>query len=377
MTARYQVIIRNQEGEQVGFLTDESPELVSLYYTHLRNTPGQYRLEVDGSLANLFEVDGQIIVQRRAVEYGITEWYPEWAGFHVSEGRRTLEDGRRRFISEGFTYLDLVRRETVAYKAGEAYTTKSGVGETVIKQFVEENIGPSSNSPDRLDNGVMPGLMVQPDLARGLYWQGSRAWRNLLETCQEISEATRLAFDIVEVYPLSFVFNVYDQRRGSDRSTVDLNPSTRRNGAGNFPVRFSLSLDNMRNPSLQTTRSDVVNIVYALGAGEKSNRAVLPVKDLANIALSPWNHRAITRNASQEVSLAGLQSVGEEVLNERAARSVLTFQPMQTFSTVYGRDYFFGDRVTAEYEGQEYHLEIVKVEVTVNEEGEDLGFAFQ
>ncbi len=377
MSARYQVLIRNQEGEQVGFLTDESSDFVSLYCTKMRNGPGHYRLEVDGSLAHLFDIDGQIVVQRRAPEFGIMQWYPEFAGFHVSEGKRTLLNGTRRFISEGFSYLDLVRREEIAYRAATSFSNKAGAGETVIKQFVDENIGPSAASPERLLPSVMPNLTIQPDLGRGSYWEGGRSWKSLLETVQEVATATGLAFDIVEVEPAVFMFLVKENRLGENRSTEGLDQSTRLNSSGNSPVHFSLDRDNMLTPMVQITRSDVVNVVYALGAGEKDARLVLPVTDEYNVLLSPWNRRAVCRNASQETTLLALQSVGEEILNERRARAILTFQPQQTFSTVYGRDYFFGDRVTATYEGVDYHLEIVEVELTFNENGEDLRFRFE
>ena len=56
---------------------------------------------------------------------------------------------------------------------------------------------------------------------------------------------------------------------------------------------------------------------------------------------------------------------------------MLTFQPLQTLSTVYGRHYFFGDRVTAVYEDLEFNLEIAEVALTISDQGEELRFQFR
>jgi hypothetical protein len=377
MTARYQIRIKNQKGVPVALLTDESPFLISLYFTHLKNTPGSCRIEVDGSLASLFETDGQIEILRRDVEYGILDWYIEWEGFHVEPVWETLDDGTLRFTSTATEYLDLVRREEMGYSAGSDFTEKVGPGETVIKQWMYENIGPGANNPDRVDLSAMPGLSIQPDQARGGIWTGARAWRPLLQNIQEVASATNLAFNIVGVGPAQFEFRVYNIRQGADRSTQGLDSSTGRNAVGNVPVVFSTSQGNMLKPTVHTNASDVINIVYVLGQGVEDARSVEVRKNPDSIAISPWNRRVVSINANTETDTAGLDSVGDAVLAERKPVAVLTFTPQKTHSTVYGRDYFFGDLVTAIYWGVTYHLEIAEVDITINQDGgEDLRFTF-
>ncbi len=379
MTARYQVLLKNQKGVPVALLTDESPAFRSFYCTHVRNAPGECRFEVDGDsdIARLFEVDGQIELLRRAPEFGINDWYVEWEGFHITERQETAEDGTTRFISNGATYLDLVRREEVGYFAGSAFTDKSGPGETVIKQFVYENVGMGAGSFQRVDNGVMAGLSVQADNGLGASWEGSRAWKPLLGVIQEIAEATGLVFDVAGIGPAQFEFRVYDRQRGKDRSLTGLNEATGLNGAGNAPVTFSKEAGNMITASMQITRGDEINVVYVLGQGEQSDRNVLVVKDTAAVAVSPWNRRVVSRNAVQETVDAGLQSVGESVLNERRIQTMVSFMPLQVASTVYGRHYGFGDRVSVKYANRTVNVEIAEVELTVNESGEDLRFRFR
>ncbi len=376
MSARHQIRIKNQQGVQVALITDESPAFISFYCTHAKNTPGMCRLEVDGSMASLFEPDGQIELLRRVPEFGITEWYTEWEGFHVTPQKQQLEDGTKRFISFGVEYLDLVRREEMGYYAGSAYTSKIGLGETVIKEFVDENIGPGAVSVDRIDVGTMPGLTIQTDYERGTLWDGARAWKPLMQNIQEVAQATGLAFNIVGTGPATFEFRVYEGQQGADRSRVGLDLSTGRNAAGNVPVHFSVALGNMITPLIQDNSGDVINVVYVLGQGEEILRQIEIVKNEFSIQLSPWNRRVESRNAVQETTSAGLISVGEAVLAERKPQKVLSFKPVQTASTVYGKDYYFGDLISAEYDDEFFTLEIKFLEITVNESGEDLRLTF-
>ncbi len=376
MSARYQIHIKDQGGGLQYLLTDESPEFRSLYFTHLRNTPGQIRLELDGSLSDFFVSDGQIEVRRQYVEYGINDWYTEWEGFHVTPRYETLVDGTTRFISNGAEYLDLARREEMGYYAGSSFTDLVGPGETVLKQIINQNIGPGASNPQRIDSSAMPGLTIEADQGRGSTWTGSRAWKSLMENLQEISDATGLAYNIVGTGPATFEFRVYDLRVGADRSDTDIDIVTGKNGSGNDPVRFAISLGNMITPALQGNYGDAINTVYVLGQGEESARQVIVVKNAPSIAVSPWNRRVLSRNATQETTVEGLTAVGDSILKDREPKLALTFSPVQTPSTVYGLHYFFGDLVSAEYRGIWYNLEITEVECTVNESGEDLRFTF-
>lgn len=376
MSARYQVRLKNQEGVQVALVTDESPQFKSFYCTHAKNTPGMCRFEVDGALASLFEQDGQIELLRRVPEYGLTTWTIEWEGFHVTSTRQQLEDGTKRFISFGVEYLDLVRREEVGYYAGSSYTSKAGAGETVIKEFVDENVGPGATNADRIDISTMPGLSIQEDQGRGADWEGSRAWKPLLQNIQEVAQATGIAFNIVGTGAATFEFRAYDGQQGLDRSRDGWNEATGRNAAGNVPVHFSVALGNMLTPLVQDNAGDVVNTVYVLGQGEEDARDVEVVVNGLSQIESPWNRRVESRNAVQETDSAGLISVGEAVLEERKPQRVLTFKPVQTSSTVYGRDYFFGDKISAEYDDIFFTLEIKFLEITINEEGEELRLTF-
>jgi hypothetical protein len=363
----------------VAVVTDESPDFISLSCTHVHNAPGQCKFEINGSspIVQLFEVDGQIEVRRRAPEFGITDWYTEWDGFHITEQRVTQSDGTKRYTSFGAEYLDLVGREEIGYYAGTKFTDKLGFGESVIKDYVFENIGPGADDPHRIDNGIRAGLTIQPDMSNGDYWEGSKSWVPLLSTIQEIAAATRVAFDIVRVGQVSFEFRVYPIQRGLDRSKTNVNGLTGLNGSGNPPVLFSTAIGNMVNPSVVTTRGDSKNVIYVLGQGTDQDRNVLVVSDPNDVKVSPWGRRVLSSGALQESTNKALQSLGEGTIKERRSQTAVTFEPLQTAGNVYGKHYFFGDTITIEYDELLVSVEIVELQISVSSSVESLRFAFR
>ena len=175
----------------------------------------------------------------------------------------------------------------------------------------------------------------------------------------------------------TYEFRVFDGQR-TDRSLTDLDPITGLNSAGNAPVIFALGFSNMALPLFSINRSTEANAVYALGQGEAGSRTVVLRQDLAAIADSPINRIEIIKNATQEDSTAGLDSVGDEALTENQKKETLRFNALQIEGTFYGKDYFWGDLITARYRTNEFNKKIVDVRVVVSntQAGENITLEF-
>jgi hypothetical protein len=388
MTANYQVWLKNPSGTRIAVLVDASARpsgtphalIRNMALTHLENRPGSLRLEINGGsrLVPLFTDDCQLEAYRQDPNTTPTPmtWYREFEGFVVGQEQHFEENSRRRFVAHAVGYLDLVFRAKILYKAGSAFTDKSGPGETVIKQLVNENIGPGASNAAREVNGVRPGLTIEADQGRGGTWEGSRAWKTLGEAISEIAAVTGLAFDIVGTGPATFEFRVYEGQRGQDRTNVGLDPSTGKNGAGNTPIVFSDRRRNIKSAYYVRSRATEINTVAVLGPGEGANRLVTMRQDAGAAAASPWNQREDTVNASQEDTTAGREARGDAELEKRQLRENFGFTPRQLPSLTYGKHYTWGDKVTGRLGDIERHKKLLGVKLSLDRGGEDIDLDF-
>ncbi len=372
MAPRYSVRIKDVAGALVAEITD----WYSLSFTHRVNGVGSYNLQIDGDLnvINQFVLDGQIEIWRSdLVASPVIARYLEYEGFHRTPVRQTTGDGRSLFSSIGANYDHLLTRRIILYPPGSVQVAKAAVGETVIKEYVDENAGPGATTPPRLlSAGNMIGLTIQADGAVGLVWTGSRAYRNLFDVIAEVGKESNIDFGIVGTGPATFEFQAKLAPWGDDRTTVGLNPATGLNAAGNAPVIFSLSFGNMDTPVYSLNRGQEVNAVLALGQGQEADRLIVERTNVVAIAESTWNRMEASRQGNMETAVAGLQSVGDEALEALQAKETFGFQALQIPSTLYGRDYFLGDLVTARYKNIERNKKIVGVTVTVAEGNENI-----
>lgn len=367
MAPRYRIRLRDQAGS----LLAEFDHFRRLEYRHEVDAPGYYSLTIGGhdDRRLLFGLDHQVEVLRSDLANGL-DWYKEFEGLHRKARRTLSEAGDREYTSFGPGYLELLSRRVIAYYAGTAQSDKSGVAESVMKEFVEENCGPSATIANgRLAEGTMPGFTVQADAAGGPAWSGARAWDNLLEVLQGLALVTGWRFDVVGTGPATFEFRTYEGQRGADKTAGGTDPATGLNPAGNPPLVFSIEGGSIRAADFVQDASAEITAVLSLGRGEETNRDVVLRTSLAAL-LSPWNSREATRNASNEREAMALENVAYEVLEEHQAGEDLSLAAQQIASQFYGLHYTWGDRVTVRYDGIERDKEIVAASVTVDEAGE-------
>lgn len=368
MATRYQIRLKNLAGVQVGLITDWR----SLVYTKRVNSVGEYTLIIDGDLALVddFVLDGQIEILR--ADLAAVPPIPstlDYEAFHRTTVRETNADGLSTFTSKGVEYDDLLRRRHVLFRAGSSQADKSGIGETVMKAYVNENAGPGATAPPRLFAGVNTGLTIQADGAAGTSWEGEKSFRPLLSVVREIVEATDVDFQIVGTGAALFEFQAKVRPLGEDRSQTSVDPVTGLNAAGNAPLVFSLAFGNMGTPIYSLQRRSEVTSAIILGQGRGNNR-IVQERTSAAISASTWNRIESVRNANQEAQIGGLDDFGDQLLAKLQAKEDFQFGVIQTDAAKYGRDYFIGDLVTARYKDIERTKQIVAVtiEVTAGEE---------
>ncbi len=351
----YQVRIKDTTGSVIAVIVDE----LRIGFTRRVNAPGNHAIIFPGqsTFIDSIGLDYQVEVHRRLNPS--VPFYLEYEGFHRSDMRQTSNKGLRLFTSFGAGYEHLLKRRAILYPNGSAQASKSGVGETVMKAYVDENAGPAATFPPRLlASGVTTGLSMQADGAAGLTWTGDRSFQNLLQVVQDIADAADVDFRVLGTGDALFEFRAQATPIGIDRTVSGA-------AAGVAPVIFSLDRSNMELPLYALNRSEEVTAAIIMGQGIDSDRVVIQRTDATRIADSPWNRIEIARGAGNESATGGLNAVGDRLLEALRPRESFNFEPIQIESLQYGRDYFLGDLVTARYESIERDVQIETVNIQV------------
>lgn len=365
----YNVQLRNSAGEKIALFagSEKGGGLLGFRYVKTLRRSGQSVLEFNAtdSRVELFELDSQIEFMRNDPLDATKNWYLDFGAFHRSVKYNTDKEGKFRFTSRGRGFNDLLQAEIIGYPAGTEYTEKDAACETVAKEFVDENIGPSATAPPRSISGVFTGVSVEADSATGATWSGARANKNLLEILEELAEAAPGDFNLIGLGDSTFEFRWRDVRWGLDK--------TEGNADGNPAVVFSPRLGNVERMYFDDDRANEINRVTVLGSGEGEERLVITVDD-AGATETPWSRRAVARDARDTGDEDELTERANAIIERQRARKSVVVTTIQTKATRYSRDWDYGDLVTVEYSpfGDKMNLKIESVEIELMENGKEL-----
>lgn len=338
--------------------------------------------DITDARKNRFVVDSQVEVYR-SVPGANLPWYVEFAGFHRKQEETITRDKKQTFSSIGVGYNSLLERTNIAFREGTIRADKFDAAETVMKEYVEENCGATATIANgRITDGAFPYFSVQSNAGSGVDWSGSRAFENLMDALQGISGYAEMDFDVIRTASPWFTFITYNPYKGADRTTIGLDSATGKNAAGNAPVTLSVEQGNIEKATYSNDRLEEANVCVVLGDGEGSTREVLAQSDDTAADDSPWNRVEVARpsqpayipglsdEAAAELKTYSMQQTGEEILNELRAKEDFTFTPLQQPSTLYGKHYFLGDRITLNYRGLTFYKRIVGVQIRVQKDRE-------
>jgi hypothetical protein len=362
----------------------EFDHFVSYESTKRVNSVGSYRFVIDGhdNKVSLFIPDHFIELWRRDVPSGITVWYKEdeWIFKMVDDG--VSSNSEMTFSAGGVGFLDMLQARIIGYKAGTIRAVKDTVAETAMKEYVIENAGKLATlAYGRVDsngeefNGVTQGLQVANDQGRGGVWQGDRAFENLMDVITDIADTLSIDFNIYGIGPAQFEFEVYPDQLGEDRTNVGVNSGSGMNASGNPPVVFDLSMGNVQDIQYTLDHVSEANAIMVLGQGDMSTRYIYKRENADAISRSNLARREISRGSNQEFQYQH-QQYGDEQLKSMAYKETVTFNPALIPSTVYGRDYFLGDKITVNYRGVIYHKRIIEVKKNISGSEEKITLEF-
>jgi hypothetical protein len=288
----------------------------------------------------------------------------EFAGLVRKWSIATDDDGATKIEIEGEDTNGLLRRRVVAALSTTAQADKSGPGDDIIKAFVRENMG--ALCADATRDLSAHGLSVDEDLGLAPTVTIAASYWVLLDALLDIVadscyQGTQLYFDMVPLSAAQMRFQTFIGQRGADRSWPNGNP----------PLVFGLEFGNLGQPKLDHDYSEEWNYVYSLGKGENMHRSHAGWGDEPRMAASVYN-RVEHVHESQQTQTANLLNIAHRVAY--VGRPLISFVGViqDSDSSRYGRDWRFGDRVTATYHGRQFDALIASVRVGRTSEAEEI-----
>ena len=364
--ARYQIGLYDPTGAKVGLLTDWR----SLQFKREVNKEGFFTLILSyfSPFRTLIQDDGYIEIKRSIP--GVLDWYTEFEG-HIEDSNRLLfENGNFQLTTVGSGFNGLLGRRIVAYRDDTSYARKSDAAETVMKEYVEENCGPSALAVNnRLLDGVIAGFSVQADAANGDNWEGDRSGKLLIEVLEEISNFSGIDYQVVGTGNATYEFRTYIGQLGADKTTNGLDAVTGLNAAGNTPFVFNPEFGNVRNASLTQKNRESANAVVVFGKGQGLTRTIAVRTNATAIAATPIAQREVMRGGGSQESAPELNDLGDEWLAKMKRKEEFNFVPMDTENSLYGVHYELGDRITGKLGDFEADKRITSLTVTVSKGG--------
>lgn len=359
-------------------LYDTGGNLIALFdqpfsasWTKLTNKVSSLTFTINGndSRAMLFATDYLLEIKRRDLDAGLA-WYTEFIGLVRDQGDTYDQSGLHTYTVTALGLLYLLQDRSIVPAVGSELDSYNAPGDSAIYNLVNKNVGPGAVDSARRLSGltVTVAAGVGPTIVQDFRWNDQ-----LLQALQGISDACWLAkpgvdFDVVwggATTPASVTFNfkTYSPQLGTDR--------TYQNAFSNPATIFSQAYGNMEAPTYLLGRDNEATFAYVLGAGSGGSRQVFSVA-LNAASDSPWNRHEIVVDAQNVTSQAMATVSANAELYKRRKLQQLSFNPMQTSATRYGRDWVLGDLVTAYFSGQQFTCRVMGVTITFDQNFEKI-----
>lgn len=233
------------------------------------------------------------------------------------------------------------------------WDVRTGVAETVMRAYVDANMGPSAPVSRRVSL-----LTLAPDLGRGPSVTRSERFTVLGEVLQEIGTVAGLGFRVVQVGDV-LQFQVYAP---TDRTGL---------------VRLDVRNGTLSEQSASVSPPSVTRAIVA-GQGEGADRTLLERTTAESLAAEeewgPWGRVESFIDQRQTDDLTELQQAGDKALAEGGATTTtVRAVPADDLTMRYPIDWGLGDRVTVIVDGQETTSRVASAQIILDASGVRVG----
>jgi hypothetical protein len=233
-----------------------------------------------------------------------------------------------------------------------AYDVRTGAAETVMKQFVEANMGSLAPTARK-----QPRFSTEGDFGRGATVKASARFDVLYELLQGLADAssqagTPIGFDVKQVGS-GLVFQAYAP---TDRSAV---------------IRMDIANNRLTETTYALEQPGLTRAIVG-GGGDGTARTFLERTSTASLAAeTAWGRRierfVDSRSSSDSTALA---TDGDSALADEGKTKVsASVKPSDDTAMLFGKDWFLGDTVTVVVGGTELKAIVTELGISVEADG--------
>jgi hypothetical protein len=272
---------------------------------------------------------------------------------------QTRENTEGNWQIEGSTD-DILLSERLAYptpttadvtQQTSGYDLRSGATETVIKGYVEANLGATAPVARQVDN-----LVIEADQARGETVFAKARFDNLHTLIYDLAQISGLGFAVTQDGD-ELVFAMYEP---TDRSDT---------------IRMDIQNRKLASAVYSYGTARVTRAIVA-GRGEAENRVFIERSNTDSIAAeSLWGRRIeVFKDRRDAEETNQLNTAGDEMLADKGKTIVeMSVVPSDDQTMIYGVDWFLGDRVTVVANEIESTAVVTEVGIQIAEDGVRIG----
>ena len=297
----------------------------------LFNDVGRWTLELHRDSPNIVPLTtpgfGIIVVNRTTKETLFSGYIDEREQNFNEDAETLIVSGWDDTVLLSWRVSHPVPLDTSAPYDSQEFDQRSGVASTVIRTYVDVNLGPTAIGSRR-----WPKFVLGADPVAGSNIQGKLRWTNLLEDIRSLAlQGGGLGFRVIQVGEL-LEFQVYQPQDKTDE------------------VKFSTPLSSIIGGKIRS-KSPEATYVYMGGEGEGTSRKIKEGKHGG--FYDTWGRREVFEDNSGTNDDTELEQKINEVLETKGEQAEFELEITDTEGLHFGVDYNLGDRVTAIFVGGE------------------------
>ena len=253
---------------------------------------------------------------------------------------------------------DLILSERLAYPTPTSadvtaqtlpYDIREDVAETVLKGYVNANLGPSAPV-------ARQALTVEADSARGENVYGSARFHNIQELLYDIAQVGQVGYQVKQV-GADLQFQVYEPE---DKSLI---------------VRMDLQNQKLSKTEYTYSSAKVTRAIVA-GQGEAEVRKFVEVSNTDSLAAeTAWGRRIemFKDSRNSELDDALIQAGNEVLVDEGKTIVQMSVTPSDDQNMRFGVDWYLGDKVTVVVNDIEASAVVTEVGISIQGDGVRIG----
>jgi len=252
-------------------------------------------------------------------------------------------------LSERLAYPTPSTADVTAQTSG--YDIRTGPAETVIKEYIDVNMGPSAPAERTISY-----LNIEADAARGTTLAATARFNQIQDLIYDLAQVGELGYKVTQQND-TLVFSMYQP---VDRSEL---------------VRMDIQNRKLSSSTYSYGTAKVTRAIVA-GRGEAENRIFIERSNTDSLnAEVDWNRRIeVFKDARQSEDTDALNTAGDELLVDLGKTiTEMSVTPSDDQTMIYGTDWNLGDRVTVVANQIETTAVVTEVGIQIAADGVRVG----